>query len=135
VKASSRKNPAGKGEAPPGGGLSGDLFITVHVARHPHLTRAGDDVRSRLSISFTDAALGTTREVETLKGTATVDVPPGTQPETELRLASRGFPKIAGRGQGDHLVTVGVTIPKRLSRQQRKLLEELSKIRPKKLFG
>lgn len=115
---------SGKGEAPPRGGLPGDLYVSVHVKPHPSLQRDGDNVHSQLSISFADAALGTTEQVETLDGPLPLNIPPGTQPQMELRLAGRGFPGLHGSARGDHLVTVQVTVPKRLTRKQRTLLEE-----------
>lgn len=115
----------GKGEAPQGGGIPGDLYVTVHVKAHPSIVRDGDDARSEHMISFTDAALGTTIAVETLYGEETVQIPPGTQPETQLRLTNKGFPHLNGSGKGDHIVVIHVEVPKRLSRKQRKLLEEL----------
>jgi molecular chaperone DnaJ len=124
-----------QGEAPRGGGTAGDLFVTVHVEADAELSRDGDNVRSTTTIPFADAALGTQIQIRTLAGEREVNVPPGTQPGTELRLPGIGFPSLAGAAKGDHIVTVTIEVPKRLSRQQRKLLEELKAVKPRKLFG
>jgi len=126
---------AGKGEIPPRGGIPGDAFITVHVAAHPQLRRDGNNVRTSIEVPFTDAALGISQRIETLTGEIDLDVPAGIQPGTELRLPGRGFPHLNGSGQGDQLVTVTVTIPKRLSRKQKNLLLEFKQLQKKKLFG
>lgn len=125
---------AGQGEAPRGGGQSGDLFVTIHVEPDTELTRDGDNVRSTATLPFVDATLGTTVRVRTLAGDRDFKIPPGTQPGTELRLSGLGFSSLNGAGQGDHIVTITIEVPKRLSRQERKLVEQLKAARPRKLF-
>lgn len=125
---------SGKGEAPVRGGVAGDLFVHVHVKPHPTLTRDGNDIHSRLAISFPDAALGAVLSVETIDGTRTMSIPAGTQPGSTIRLAGLGFPFLGGRGRGDHIVTVDVEVPKRLSRTQRQLLEEFRRSKKKGRF-
>lgn len=122
----------GKGEAPRGGGLPGDLFVTVHVKAHATMKRDGDNIRSKAIISFVDAALGTSVHVETLMGKEFVSVPAGTQPGTELKLDKKGFPSLQSSRRGDHIVTVHVEIPKRLSREQKDLLEQFKTTKKKK---
>lgn len=123
----------GKGEAPPHSGQPGDLFVTIHVEPHPTLGREGNDVVTEVSIPFAEAALGTEAKVDTLTGSSeTVEIAPGTQPGETIRLPNRGFPSLNSRQQGDEVVTVKVTIPKRLSRKQRELLEELRGVAPEK---
>lgn len=124
---------AGQGAAGPGG-PPGDLYVTVHVKPHPTLQRAGDNIRSRLTISFIDAALGTTVSVETLDGQKELTIPAGTQPDTEFTLRHLGLPRLNSSGQGDHLITVNIVIPKRLTRRQRKLLTEFHKTKRRKFF-
>lgn len=126
---------SGKGEAAARGGVPGDLFVNIHVTPHPTLRRDGDDVRSNLAISFADAALGTTENVATLEGSRQLTVPAGTQPDSEIRLAGLGFPHLQGGGRGDHRVTVNVEIPRKLSRQQRVLLEQFKSAKKRGLFG
>lgn len=125
----------GKGEVPERGGLAGDIYITVHIRPDKHLSRAGNDVRSQESISFADAALGITRKVSTLEGNEAVTIPAGTQPGTEFRLERKGFPDIQSGAKGDHIVTVQVEVPKKLSRKQKKLLEEFESNKKHSLFG
>jgi molecular chaperone DnaJ len=126
---------AGKGEAGEHGGLPGDLYVTVHVAPHPRLTRDGNNVRSEAAIPFTDAALGTKIKVATLDGDQELAIPAGTQPGTELTLANLGFPAINTSRRGDHIVTVAVEIPKRLSRRQKQLLNDFKTAKKRGIFG
>ena len=126
---------SGKGEVPPRGGMAGDLYVTVHVTPHERLVRDGQTVRSTESISFTEAALGTVRTVETLEGERELAIPAGTQPGTELVLDSLGFPELGGSRRGDQVVTVQVEVPKKLSRKQKKLLEEFEGVEKKGFFG
>lgn len=114
----------GKGEAPARGGMNGDLYVNIHVKPHKTLSRDGDLVRSRVSIPFTAAALGTTTTINTLNGSQEITIPPGTQPGEEISLPDLGFPARSGRGRGEHRVTVNVTVPKKLSRKQKKILED-----------
>lgn len=125
---------SGKGEVPPRGGVSGDMYITIHVAPHRQLRRDGNDVRSRTTISFVEAALGTRVTVPTLEGTETILVAPGTQPSSELTLEGKGFPLLQGGQRGDQIVTVTVEIPRKLSRAQKKLLEEFKATPSKNRF-
>src|SRR3989338_8193898 len=108
----------GEGEAVKGG-TSGDLYIRVHVEDDPRFERDGRDIHSRISIGFTQAALGDMVEVETVDGPVELKIPEGIQSGTPLRLRGKG---IAG---GDQLVFVEVMTPKKLSREQKKMLEEL----------
>lgn len=126
---------AGKGEAPAKGGVPGDLFARVHVQPHSQLRRSGNDIHSTEGVSFAEAALGTSRTVTTLTGKETVTIPAGTQPGAELRLSRQGFPSLSGGGTGDHIITVSVIIPKKLSKKQRELLQEFDGAKKKGLFN
>lgn len=113
----------GEGEAAKGG-QPGDLFLRVHVKSDHRFERDGYTLRSKVRIGFTQAALGTEVDVSVVDGgEVTLKIPAGTQSGTELRLKGKGVPK--GSHRGDHLVTVQVVTPKKLSRAQKKLLEEL----------
>lgn len=112
----------GAGEAVKGG-ESGDLFIRLHVKSDPRFTREGSVIHTEERIGFTQAALGATLQVETLDGTTSLDIPAGTQSGATFRLRDKGVPQ--GHKRGDHIVTVTVVTPTRLSREQKKLLEEL----------
>lgn len=125
---------SGKGEAPSKGGEPGDMYIHVHVAPDKVLSREGDNVRSTIKISFADAALGVNVEVTTLSGKLTLKVPAGTQPSTEIKLSGEGFPRLQRSGRGDHIITVQVEIPKKLSRKQKELLESFRGVPKKGIF-
>lgn len=125
---------SGKGEAAPRGGIAGDLYVLVHVTPDKHLRREGNNVRSQEKISFSQAALGTQISVETLYGNEKVAIAAGTQPGAEFTLRGQGFPDVRNQERGDHIVTVTVEVPRRLSRQQRKLLEELDGTKKKRGF-
>ncbi len=109
----------GEGEAGAYGGSEGDLFLRIHVGPSKYFTREGNTIRSVAKIGFTQAALGDKIEVKTVDGKVELKIPAGTQSGTEFKLRGKG---IAG---GDHIVTVNVVTPKRLSREQKKLLDNL----------
>ncbi len=117
---------SGAGESPAGHGQPGDLYVTVHVQPHPLLVRDGNDIRSELKISFIEAILGTKKKTETLTGEKDIKIPAGTQPNQEIKLSGEGFSEINRGTRGDHIITVNVSIPKRISRRQKKLLEEFT---------
>ncbi|OGY31000.1 MAG: molecular chaperone DnaJ [Candidatus Andersenbacteria bacterium RIFCSPHIGHO2_02_FULL_45_11] len=122
----------GKGEAPMKGGTAGDLYVNVHVQTDRNLARDRDNVRSQVAISFIDAALGAEKLVEMLSGAKTIRIPAGTQPNAEFRFEREGFPHLQSSGKGDHIVTVKVEIPKKLSKKQRELLEQFREAPKKK---
>jgi len=103
----------------------GDLLVKVRVKSHPVFERSGHDIRCRESIPVTLAILGGPIEVPTLEGRATVQVPPGTQPQTTLRLRGRGLANGSG-ARGDQLVELDITIPKTISPRARELLTLLA---------
>lgn len=115
---------AGLGQPGTAGGASGDLFLEVHVQPHPTFARKGRNVYSKVQVDMADAALGTRVDVQTLQGEVTVRVPPGTQPGQRLRIPGYGVTTPDGR-KGDHYVEVQVSIPKDLTEEQRRLLDQL----------
>lgn len=115
----------GQGEAGAKGGGAGDLLVEVRVRPHPLFRRDGDDIRTSLSLAPADLTLGTEVPVETVDGEVVLTVPHGTQAGAILRLKGRGIPSLRGRGRGDHLVTVNVKIPSKLTKKQRELYEKL----------
>lgn len=120
---------SGEGEAGERGGRPGDLLVAVHVRPHPALGRRGNDILSTVTISCARAALGETVPIETIEGTVSMKIPPGTAPGEVFRIRGKGIVSIGNaRGRGDHLVTVLVRIPNRLSREERKLFESLREI-------
>lgn len=116
---------SGEGEFPGRGGLSGDLYVRVVVAKHPIFRREDRDIRSSVDVPFTIMTIGGSVEIETVDGDVTLKIPSGTKAGTVFKLKGKGVPH--GHGRGDHLVTVMPEIPEKLSKEQKKLLEELGK--------
>jgi len=118
---------AGRGMASPEpGGVPGDLYVVVRSRPDPRFQREGADLWRHETLPLTDAVLGTKLEVPTLQGkTAEVDVPPGIQPGTVLRLRDKGIPRFGGRGKGDLYLQIGVRIPEKLNREERELYERV----------
>jgi molecular chaperone DnaJ len=125
---------SGEGEAGPGGGPSGDLYVVIHVQEHPFFQRDGNDLYCEIPLNFTTLALGGDITIPTLDGDAPFTIPEATQTGTMFRIRGQGMPDVSGRGKGDLLVTVKVITPQKLSREQRKLLEQLSTSLPKEKF-
>jgi molecular chaperone DnaJ len=124
----------GEGEAGGGGGPAGHLYVVVHVQEHKFFRREGVNLFCEIPVNFTTLALGGEIQVPTLDGTESVKVPEGTQTGTTLRLRTKGMPEVNGRGRGDLFATVQVQTPKKLAKEQRKLLEQLAKVLPKEKF-
>ena len=114
----------GEGETIPNG-ISGDLIVRIKVKPHDKFKRDGTDIFYDANISMINAALGRTLIVPTLEGTEKINVEPGSQPNTIIRLKGKGLPRQGGRGRGDEHVRLIVNIPEKLDKHQRKLLEEL----------
>ncbi|MCD6320583.1 MAG: DnaJ domain-containing protein [Candidatus Desulfofervidaceae bacterium] len=128
VKTGQKLRLAGKGEFGPTG-LAGDLYIKIRVMEHSLFKREGDDLYIDRTITFSQAALGATVNVPTLEGkTLEVKIPPGTQSHTKLRLKGYGMPRLKEGGRGDLYVRVIVQVPKYLTPEQRKLIEELARL-------
>jgi molecular chaperone DnaJ len=109
-------------------GPYGDLFLAIEVKPHPSLERRGNDIYLNQEISVTTAVLGGEVEVETVHGPVLMKVPSGTQPEKVLRLREKGGPKFRQSGNGDQYVKLSIKIPTKVSRSEKKLWEELSKL-------
>jgi len=116
---------SGKGNAPRGGGINGDLLIVIEEMDHPELVRHDNDLLYNLNISVPDAIIGIAVEIPTLNGKVKVKIEAGTQSGKILRLRGKGLPDVQGYGHGDLLVKVYIYIPKNISRDERKLLERL----------
>lgn len=116
----------GEGEEGEWGGPPGDLYLYIHVKPHELFRREGDDVIYRLPLSYSMAALGGEVEVPTLEGSTKVKIPPGIQPGEVIRLKGKGIPRLRGRGRGDFVIEVTIKVPKKLTKRQRELLEELA---------
>ena len=113
----------GRGAPGPRGGPPGDLLVKVKVGRHPVFSRKGDNLTMQLPITFTEAALGAKVRVMTLNGPVTLKIPAGTPSGKTFRIRKEGVRRDSGR-PGDLLVTAQVTVPEKLPRDARKLLEE-----------
>lgn len=118
----------GKGEAGKKGGKSGDLYVRIFVKRHPVFVRKGDDLFFSLPISFSQAALGDEIEVSTLeKRKIILKIPSGVESGKVLRISNKGIPRFSGYGRGNLYVELIVKIPKKLNKEQKKILEQLQK--------
>jgi molecular chaperone DnaJ len=117
---------AGRGHAGERGGPAGDLYVIVRVQEDERFLRDGDDLVTVIDVAAPLAALGTTVQVPTLDGDVPVEIPAGTQPGETLRLGGRGMPPLRRGRTGDLRVVINVTVPRRLSRDQRDLLERFA---------
>ena len=125
---------SGEGEAGTSGGPAGDLYVVIHVQEHAYFQRENNDLFVDVPLNFTTIALGGDIMIPTLEGEEAFPVPEGTQSGETFRLRGRGMPDVSGRGRGDLLVTVNVVTPKKLTKEQKKLLEQLAESLPKEKF-
>ncbi len=133
VETGSRLRLAGEGEAGAQGGPAGDLYVVIHVKEHEQFERQGNNLYASVPVTFAQAALGSEVTVPTLEGQQNLKIPAGTQTGTVFRLKGNGMPVLGGRGRGDMFVSVTVVTPTTLTRDQRKLLEQLAEIEEKDL--
>ncbi len=118
----------GEGEGGENGGPPGDLYVFISVEPHDFFGREGDDLTCEIPITFPQAILGTTITVPTLDGEAELTIPAGTDHGEVLRLKGKGLANVHRHWRtGDQLVRIRITTPKKLSKKQRKLLEEFEK--------
>jgi molecular chaperone DnaJ len=117
----------GEGHAGGGGAPAGDVYVEVRIKPDPRFVREGDDIFSTVDLTIIEAALGATVRVATLDGEAEIEFAAGTQPGEIRVLRGRGMPVLQGFGRGDHRVLVNVAVPRRLSEEQRRLLEEFGR--------
>lgn len=115
----------GKGNAGKAGGPTGDLLIVIEEITHAHLLRDGNNVIYDLFLNFADAALGTSVEVPTLDGKVKIKVPAGSQAGKIFRLKGKGIPEVQGYRKGDQLINVNIWTPKKLSNDEKALLEKM----------
>jgi molecular chaperone DnaJ len=133
VETGSRLRIQGEGEAGIQGGPAGDLYVVIHVSEHEQFERQGSNLYSSIPITFGQAALGAEIEVPTLDGEQAIKFPAGTQTGTVFRVKGKGMPVLGGRGRGDLFVAVTVVTPTTLTREQRKLLEQLAQVETRDL--
>ncbi|KAG7674737.1 hypothetical protein KSW81_006163 [Nannochloris sp. 'desiccata'] len=130
VDEGSRLRVRGEGDSGKKGGGPGDLYVFLAVRPHSELKRDGTTIHSDVEITYIDAILGTTVQVTTVDGPVDLKIPAGTQPGTTLVMSKRGVPKLgaSNSARGDHLVHVKVKIPKGVSSEEKKLIEELKEL-------
>ena len=116
-----------QGEAAPHEGVNGDFYVTVRVRPHKDFRRRGNDVYYELPVRFSQAVLGDEVQIPTLEGNIALKIPAGIESGKILKLSGLGIPHLHGRGKGDMLVKIQLITPKKLSRKQKELLEELKK--------
>ncbi|MCA2619239.1 MULTISPECIES: molecular chaperone DnaJ [unclassified Microcystis] len=121
---------AREGDAGLKGGPPGDLFVYLTVENDGEFQREGNDIKSDITISYIQAILGCTIKVNTVDGQEDLTIPAGTQPNTVLILENKGVPKLGNPvSRGDHRITVKISIPTRVTGEERELLEKLAKVR------
>jgi molecular chaperone DnaJ len=119
-----------EGDAGQRGGPPGDLYVYLFVNEDQEFQRDGINILSEIQVSYLQAILGARIEVNTVDGLVEVTIAPGTQPNTILTLENRGVPRLGNPvSRGDHLITVAIEIPTKLTTEERELLEKLAKIR------
>ena len=126
VKDGARIRLQGKGEPGPGGAPAGDLYVVVAVAPHPLFGRKGDNLTIELPVTFPEATLGSQVVVPTLEGPVKLKIPAGTAGGRTFRIKGKGAPKRGGRG--DLMVTVRVEVPKKLSKEEKELLQRFAEL-------
>ncbi|MAH56890.1 MAG: molecular chaperone DnaJ [Synechococcus sp. ARS1019] len=127
VDTGTRLRVSGEGNAGLRGGPSGDLYVFLTVRSHPRLKRDGLNILSDVKVSYLQAILGDTIEVETVDGVQEIELPAGSQPGSVVTLSNKGIPKLGNPvARGDQRITVTVELPKRLSDAERTLLEQLA---------
>ena len=116
---------SGKGNEAPGNGISGDLLVAIEEVPHEKLQREGDNLHYDLYVSYPDAVLGTSKEIDTVTGKVRIKIEEGVQSGKILRLRGKGIPSINGYGRGDLLVHVNVWTPKTLNKEQKEFFEKM----------
>lgn len=121
---------SGEGQPGTNGGPNGDLYIFFSVKDHPVFERHENDLHCRIPINVAQAVLGAQIQVPTLEGPHELHIPEGTQNGTELKVKGKGVPEVQGKGRGDLIVHVDVRVPTKLTREQRRIFEELEDTLP-----
>jgi molecular chaperone DnaJ len=134
VDSGTRLRVSSEGDAGQRGGPPGDLYVYLFVSEDPEFQRDGINILSEIQISYLAAILGCQIEIKTVDGSKTLEIPPGTQPGTVLTLEDLGVPRLGNAvSRGDHLITVQVEIPNRITAQERELLAQLAQLRGERL--
>ncbi len=130
VDTGTRLRLANEGNPGPPGGQPGDLYVVLKVAEHPIYARHENDLHCTLPVNVAQAVLGAEIEIETFDGPQTIRIPEGTQSGAQFKLRHLGVPEVNSRGRGDLFVHIDVQIPSKLTRDQRKLFEQLKELLP-----
>ena len=125
IDTENRLRVAGKGEAGTNGGNPGDLYIEFTVREHEFYERVDDDIYINLPLTIPEAALGCKKEVPTPYGNINLTIPTGTNTNDKLRVKGKGIPNVSTKKKGDLYIVANVIIPDKLTREQKKLIEEL----------
>jgi len=129
VESGSRLKISGEGEQGPNNGPQGDLYVFIHVKKHPYFERHGNDIISVVDLSFPMVCLGGDIEVPTISGgKAKMKIPPGSENGQVFRLKGNGIPYLGSYGRGDQLVKINIRVPKKISSRQKELLKEFAKL-------
>jgi curved DNA-binding protein len=129
INSGKRLRLAGKGEGSFSGGPAGDLYLNISLLPHPIFVRDGNDIYISRSITYSQAALGTTLEVPALDGsTKRIKVPPGTQSNTKIRMKGLGVSATRQSAAGDQFVKINIDVPKELDEKQARLVKELAEV-------
>jgi molecular chaperone DnaJ len=121
----------GEGEGGGQGGPAGDLYVVIHVQDHAFFQRDGNTLHCEIPVSFPILAMGGEVTIPTLEGNEPLEIPSGTETGTAFTLRGRGMPDVGGRGRGDLVVGVKVVVPRKLTKDQKKLLEQFAHTLPK----
>jgi molecular chaperone DnaJ len=116
----------GEGQAGSNGGPSGNVFLQVTVKPHEYFRRKNNDILLDMDVNIAQATLGAAIEVPTVDGPARLEIPSGTQPGKVFTLKGKGVPRVRSNGRGDQLVVIDVDIPRKLTKDQRELFEQLA---------
>ncbi len=117
---------SGKGNEAPGNGIPGDLLVAIEEKAHESLQREGDNLHYDLYVSISEAALGASKEIQTVNGKVRIKIEPGVQSGKILRLRGKGVSSLNGYGKGDLLVHVNVWTPKTLTKEQKEFFEKMA---------
>ncbi|MBK8945088.1 MAG: molecular chaperone DnaJ [Ignavibacteriae bacterium] len=118
----------GEGNAGKNGGPAGDIIVVFQEIEHEHFLRDGDDLIYDLFLSFPDIVMGTSIEIPTINGRASLKIEPGTQPGKFLKMRGKGIPHLNQHGSGDQLVRINIHVPEKINSKEKELLKELGKM-------
>ncbi|MBO0719239.1 MAG: molecular chaperone DnaJ [Blastocatellia bacterium] len=128
VDTGARLKLSGEGESGIGGGGKGDLYVVIHVREHEVFERQGNNLYVNVPVSFSQAALGAEINVPTLDGEEPLTIPEGTQTGSTFRIKGKGIVSLQGQGRGDLFVVTTIITPTKLTREQKRLLEQFAAI-------